>query len=43
MTRVIDCRTDLDPAVRTDQLRDLGQTQQTLRDLGLQLVEQLKK
>ena len=43
LTRVIDGRTDLDPAARTDQLRDLGQTQQTLRDLGLQLIEELKQ
>ncbi len=43
LTRVIDGRTDLHPAARTDQLRDLGQTQQTLRDLGLQLIEGLKQ
>ena len=43
LTRAIDGRTDLDPAARTDQLRDLGQTQRTLRDLGLQLIEELKQ
>lgn len=43
LTRAIDGRTDLDPAARTDQLRDLGQTQRTLRDLGLQLIERLKQ
>lgn len=43
LTREIDSRTDLDEAQKRNRLRDIGQQQRDLMDLGRQMLEDLQK